>query len=501
MLKQDISKFKNVTRVVLLSILLLMIGFTSLQAKRLNAFLSYATFYSPESGPFIETYLTVEGKSANYVLNENNKYQAAIQIIVLFKIGDEIINYDKYELSSYELDDTLNVTNNFIDQQRYPLVNGNYEFEIQIWDKNNDTKPFINLQPLVIDYPDNEIIVSGIQLVESYTETKEESILSKHGYDILPYIFNYYPENEQKVTFYAEIYNTLGVLGEGEKFLLKNYIVPIDIENPLPKYIHQKKEIAAPVNVVFSEFDISNLPSGNYFIVIEARDKENNLLGLNRIFIQRSNPSIQINVMDLANIDIESTFVRNISNIDTLKEYIRFLEPISSEQEKGFASVHLGTSDLETLQRYFYNFWYSQDNLEPEKAWYAYLSEVNKVNFAYSTQIQRGYDTDRGRTYLKYGAPNAISESYNEPAAYPYEIWHYYVLKNGQRNKKFIFYTRDIVTNDFTLLHSDVVGELSNYRWQYFLYQRVDPGFNIDQGAIPDPIWGGNTKRYFDIPR
>jgi len=176
MLKRKISKIKIVSKVVFVTIVILLIGFSSLHAKRLNAFLSYANFYSPENGPYIETYLTVEGKSANYILNENGKYQAAIQIIMLFKIGDEIINYDKYELNSPELDDTLDINYNFIDQQRYTLANGNYEFEIQIWDKNSDTKPFINLQPLVIDYPDNEIIISGIQLVNSYTKTEDEVI-------------------------------------------------------------------------------------------------------------------------------------------------------------------------------------------------------------------------------------------------------------------------------------------------------------------------------------
>lgn len=501
MLKQEISILKIAAKAIIITGVLLLMGFTSLFSKNLNAYMSYATFYTPENGPYIETYLTVEGKSAKYVLNENGKFQATIQIIMLFKIGDEVINYDKYELSSPEINDTIDIADNFIDQQRYSLANGNYEFEIQIWDKNSQTKPYINLTPLVLDYPEDEVVISGIQLVSSYSKTEEDGILSKHGYDIIPYIFNYYPEKINKVTFFAEIYNTEVKLGESEKYLLKYYIVPIDKEKPLAKYVQQKKVTAAPVNILFSEFDISNLPSGNYFLTIEARDKANKLLGLNRIFIQRSNPRIQINVMDLSNLDISNTFVSRISDIDTLREYILFLDPISSEQEKGFASAHLESSDIETLQKYFYNFWVNQDNLEPEKAWNSYLNEVNKVNFAYSTQIQKGFDTDRGRTYLKYGAPNAISESYNEPAAYPYEIWHYYVLKNGQRNKKFIFYTKDIVTNDFTLLHSDVTGELSNYRWQYFLYERVRPGFDIDQGATEDGIWGGNSKRYFDIPR
>lgn len=498
---QDKSKIKTTAKSILFTIILLIIGMASLQAKQLNAYLSYATFYSPENGPFIETYLTVEGKSANYVLNEKGKFQATIQVIMLFKIGDEVINYDKYELSSPEITDTVDILDNFIDQQRYSLANGNYEFEIQIWDKNSEAKPYINLQPLVLNYPVEDIVISGIQLVSSFNKTEEDGVLSKHGYDIVPYIFNYYPEYINKVTFFAEIYNTNIKLGEDEKYLLKYYIVPIDKEKPLSKYVQQKKETTAPVNIIFSEFDISNLPSGNYFLTMEARDKENQLLGLNRIFIQRSNPRIQISVMDLANLDISDTFVSRISDIDTLREYIECLGPISSAQEKGFANAHLGSSDIETLQKYFYNFWVNQDQLEPEKAWNFYLAEVNKVNFAYSTQIQKGYETDRGQAYLKYGAPNAISESYNEPATYPYEIWHYYVLKNGQRNKKFVFYTKDIVTNDFTLLHSDVTGEISNYRWQHFLYQRVRPGYDIDQGTTEDGIWGGNSKRYFDIPR
>lgn len=497
MLNSKISKLK----IASVLIIIFLLGLSSLHAKNLNAFLSYATFYAAETGPYIETYLTIEGQSANYLLNENNKFQASIQVVVLFKLGDEIVNYDKYELNSPELDDTLKITTNFIDQQRYTLPNGNYEFEIQLWDKNSEAKPFINLQPLVINYPENEVVVSGIELVNSYTKTEEGGVLSKHGYDIVPYIFNYYPEHVNKLTFFAEVYNTESILGVGEKYLLKYYIVPIDKEKPLAKYIQQKKEVSGSVNIIFNEFDITNLPSGNYFLVIEARDKKNEILGLNRIFIQRSNPRIQISVMDLAYLDISNTFVSHISDIDTLREYIEYLNPISSAQERGFADVHLNTSDVETLQKFFYNFWVSKDNLEPEKAWNRYLAEVNKVNYAYSTQIQKGYDTDRGRIYLKYGAPNAISESYNEPATYPYEIWHYYVLENGQRNKKFVFYTQDLVTNDFTLLHSDVTGELSNYRWQQVLYSRVRPGNNIDQGVEEDGIWGGNSKRYFDIPR
>lgn len=469
-------------------------------SKKMNALMAFTAFYSPDNGPFIETYLSVAGNSVNFIKKENGKFQSSIQVIVLFKKGEDIVNYDKYELFSPELDDTLDMNFSFLDQQRYSLANGNYDFEVEIRDKNSEDKSYINLQPIEVNFPDDEVTLSGIQFVKSYTPTEENNILSKNSYDLVPYISNFYPQNENKIIYYCELYNTPKVLGEGSKFLVKSYLTPVDKDEPLDAFVKYKKEAASKVGIIFSELDISNLKSGNYFLVIEVRDHENKLIGANRIFFQRSNPRLRLKDEDIVALNIEQTFANKITDIDTLSEYIRCLAPISSEQEKNFAQVHLKSAKLDILQKYFYKFWSDRNSLNPEEEWLKYLNEVNKVNLAYSTSIQKGYETDRGRVYLHYGPPNAISESYNEPSTYPYEIWHYYVLENGQRNKRFVFYTKDIVTNDFMLLHSDVSGELSNYRWQYVLYQRVDPGFDLDQSEVP-ASWGGNSKKYFDLPR
>ena len=497
-MKQTIlNHFQLITILSGLTILLLL---SEQMYSQPNALIKYTTFYSPASGPYVETYLAVDGSSLDFSLNENNKYQASIQVLVLFRRNDEIANYDKYELFSPELDDTLDLRFNFIDQQRYSLSNGDYSFEIQIWDKNTEAKPFSTLSPVHLDFTEEKVSMSGVQLVDSYEPTEENSILNKSGYKVIPYPDNFYPENLNKIIFYSEIYNAEKALGENSKYLINAYISEANSNTPIDRYVTYKKETTAEVNVVFNEFDISELKSGNYFINVEARDRENKLLAKSQIFFQRSNPKYQLKLEDIAEISAQNTFATRIKDADTLREYISSLAPISSEQEKTFAAVHMENADLETLQKYFYRFWKERDPLDPEHAWLKYLNEVNKVNLAYSTLIQRGYETDRGRVYLEYGPPNAISESYNEPATYPYEIWHYYVLDNGQRNKRFVFYTKDLVTNDFMLLHSDVSGELSNYRWQYVLYDRVDPGFNIDASDVPSS-WGGNSKRYFDMPR
>ena len=124
---------------------------------------------------------------------------------------------------------------------------------------------------------------------------------------------------------------------------------------------------------------------------------------------------------------------------------------------------------------------------------------VKKVNAAYKVVNQKGYQSDRGRVYLQYGPPNAVAESYHEPNAYPYEIWHYYELK-GQRNKKFVFYCRELATNDFELIHSDAVGELSDYQWQFVIHERGDAPYSIDQQEYQNH-WGSKINDYYNTPR
>ncbi|MBN1338951.1 MAG: GWxTD domain-containing protein [Bacteroidales bacterium] len=475
-------------------------GIYCLQAKTLKAYLSYSTFYSPTEGPYIETYLSIAGSTVHYIADQNNQFIGQVQVILIFRSGDEIVNFDKYTLQSPPAEDTINNNFNFLDQQRYKLPNGKYTFEIQISDMNSGNKPYIHTEMFEMDYSSANVAISGIQYIESAVPVQSAGPLTKNGYDIVTYVSDFFPENSNKLTFYAEIYNTDKALGPDEKFLLSYFIQNMDLNKPVNEYVRYKKESAAPVSVVFSEFDITGLKSGNYFLIIETRNKENILLSSCKRFFQRSNPRMQIKPEDLEKMDIAGTFAGRITGIDTLHQFVAFLEPISSEHEKYFAATLMKSNDKEVMQRYFYKFWYDRDEDKPELAWLHYLNEVNKVNLAYSTQISKGFESDRGRVYLKYGPPNAISESYNEPATYPYEIWHYYTLKDGQRNKKFVFYTKDIVTNDFVQIHSDVSGELSNYRWQQAIYSRVDAGFNIDEG-VSDDTWGGNSKKYFDIPR
>jgi len=417
---------------------------------------------------------------------------------LIFKQNDSIKNFRKYNLLSPEITDTSNIDINFIDQQRFVLPQGNYQLDVQIKDINNPASSFKATDSLSILFPKEKVSISGIQLVDTYTPTANSTILSKGGFEIVPYIVDFFPQSIHKIIFYCEIYNTQKILGANEKYLLKYSIESAQTQIALADYSGYKKEISNEVNALFSEISIDNLPSGNYNLVIEARNKENKLMALNKLFFQRSNPQAEYSVKDISTLDISTTFAKKIVSKDTLIDFIQSLYPIANEMERVFIDNKLKTYELLTLQQFFYNFWVNRNKLEPEKAWTTYLTEVNLVNAKYSNQIKKGYMSDRGRVLLQYGHPNTITSSPLEPSNYPYEIWHYYTLQN-QKNRKFVFCTRDEVTNDYELIHSDAIGEIQNTAWQAQIQKR-NTIIDIDTQKGSNH-WGNNADDFFKNPR
>ncbi len=491
----------------LLVSLMAMFGVTSFaqQNKSLNAYISYAAFSTPGENPtpYVETYITVDKSSLVYVKNANGQYNATINVTIMFKQWESVQNFGKYSLTSPSVDDTASINGFFMDMQRYSLENGTYDLEILLEDANNkNDKPFKVIDQLLIDFPET-ICMSNILGLENYSKATTESETTKNGYDLIPMIMPYYPESLNKLTFYVELYNAKKQLGEGEKYLLNTYICAFENNTVLNNFYFTKRMTAKDIDVVINNIDITNLPSGNYYLVLEARDRNNEIVGFNRYFFQRSNPYYQIDHTMLASINTDNVFSGKINNIDTIREYIRMTAPISTLVEKEYSIELLQTDDIKTMQQYFYTFWSSRNKLEPKQAWLDYYAQVLRVNTSFNTINSKGYETDRGIVFLKYGVPDRIVESYNEPGAYPYEIWHYYVLGKSQRNKKFVFMTRDIVTNDFKLIHSDAIGEINNFRWTTEIYQRTYgtySDYGVDDYARPNS-YGDKAKEYYDNPR
>lgn len=460
---------------------LLIIG---IQAQGLQANLSFSRFYNPELGSYIETYLSVNAAGLKMVETEDGKYQASVNLVLMFKDGENIVEYSKTQLNSPIIDDTLKVNFNFIDQQRFFLNNGKYTLEIEFQDANLSNKPTIAFAEIELAYGNDTIQLSDVEFLSSYEKSTEWKTNTKNGYDMVPYVSNFFPETEKTITYYAELYNAAKLIGENEKFLMTAYISDFTNESEVVnKLIVRRKMEAKDVNVILSKFDLSGLASGNYLLNLEVRSRENKVLTANKSFFQLSNPDVVFDEHILSKISTGESFVTKFSN-DSLTYLIESVYPIATPVERTFIKNSLKDVNKEQKQKFLAFFWENRDSKNPEYAWKKYHVEVIKTNNSFGNKYRPGFATDRGRVYLQYGPPNTIADQEFESGggmhdgAVPYQIWHYYEIGN-QRNGKFVFYNPHLVPNGYQLLHSNVIGEVSNPSWQSYLHRNqletIDP--------------------------
>ncbi|MDD4848910.1 MAG: hypothetical protein PHR53_09150, partial [Bacteroidales bacterium] len=284
-------KFKH----SLLFVLFLLASTYFSYSQSLNANMKYAVFYSPEVGPYVETYLLINGTTVTYRLNAHNKMQGAINLSIVFQQNDTVANYSKIQLQSPEIDTTDNSkVYDFMDYQRFTLANGTYEMVVRISDAAHPEKEFEYKEMITIEYHPDKVYVSSIELLDSYEKTDDTSIInSKNGFKLLPKINNFYPETTNRLSFYCEFYNVTTQVESGSPFLVQYYIRGFESQQQLPDFSGFKRMKSSAVNVMINNIDITSLASGNYELVVELKDRNNQLLAKNIIFFQRSNPNIQ----------------------------------------------------------------------------------------------------------------------------------------------------------------------------------------------------------------
>ena len=175
------------------------------QAQNLRAFMQNSGFLSLQTDtPYAETYLSVPGNSIVYKTGANGKYEGALEVTLLYlKDSNTVAAYDKYILRSPEIDDTSNITFNMLDIRRVSLPDGVYNVQMQVLDINStDKEPLTLSQGLNMHFHRDSIDFSNIELIDSYAPTTTKNVFSKNGYDIKPYVFNYYPTSVHKISFY-----------------------------------------------------------------------------------------------------------------------------------------------------------------------------------------------------------------------------------------------------------------------------------------------------------
>ena len=495
-------------RHILSLLILLAIAFSSTaQERQLSAMFNYNVFYHVEQGkPYIETYLSFDAWSLNYIPTADGKYRATVEIVLAAKQGDSIVYIKKYDLNSPAIADSNAVDFNFIDLQRFFIDNGIYTIDLTVRDKNAAAEPTHVEQKISIYFDHKKPSMSIPQMMANVKKSETDNILSRAGYDMEPYLSDFVPEQIDQLKFYYEIYNIDREVGN-KPFLTYAYIEDRATGQRASGIQHVARHKSAKYLPVFTTLDISQLPSGNYNLVVEVHDRKNNNLIYQRLPFYRSNPAI--NVLDSLSPAI-GTFAADITDENLLRYYLDALYPIASEAEKDAVKSINSRVGLEEKQAFLLRFWTVRDPLHAADRWREYLGWLEYVDKNFSYPRTPGYKTDRGRVYLQYGPPDFIRDEKNFVSALrlgsgnvekltdvygntvgtsqigpegpsnpslghihylPYQLWRYNKLERDDANRVFLFWD-EFRSGFYKLLVSNARGEVMDPLWERRLSQQ-----------------------------
>jgi GWxTD domain-containing protein len=447
----------------------------------LEVSVSYAAFKG-EKENYIEFYFYIVGSSVKQIQVDSINSQATVAFTTNFLQNGKVVKTEKFNLKSPP---SLN-PQNFYEMRRYAIENGSYDIEIHIKDTQKEAEPLIYKSNIIINYGAESLRQSDIVLLSNYRADSSDSKYVKNGYFLEALPFTYYDRTYKQLVFYNELYNTDKFIGED--FLMSYTIENIgsSLKNTTPLIGHKRKQ-ASPYIANLISMDISNLPSGNYRLIVSIRNRNNDLLSQKETIFQRSNPELA-EVMDtITNDALQNEFVGQM-DIKTLQYSLKSITMNVAADQTGPLKDILANSDTLAKRRFLYGYWYKINPAGPEMSYDQYMMVAKAVDNMYNNGFGYGFETDRGRVYMLYGRPNDILTVENEMNAPPYEVWIYNKIeKTQQTGVKFLFYNPNLTPNGHRLLHSNCRGETNNPRWVRELYKNVQnelPGNNIDNNEV-----------------
>jgi len=480
---------------------------------QMQAVFGYSTFYVAGSDrPYVETYLQFDAWTMQFVQQADGQYVATVDVTLVVRQGDSVCFAKKYDLHSPVVATLDNMDFSFLDVQRFELANGIYDMELVLKDKGTEDAPAIVNEKFVVMYDGVHASLSSVQLMADAKPTTTENILSRNGYDMEPYVSDFYPEQVNTMSYYYEVYNIDRELGD-KPFVAMAYVEDRQTARRYETIQTVARKKSATTVPIYGTLDISELPSGSYNLVVELRNRDGQTMLIKRVSFYRSNPGVKGEELG----DYVASFAGAINDEEQLTTYIDALYTIASEDERAVIASLLRYHSLADKQSFLYNFWMRRDALNPEGEWLKYKERVDYVQANFSYPRTPGIHTDRGRVYLQYGPPDFIRDEKNFVSAnrignnneqafntlqvtgnnmvtqagesiysgtsqghiyyLPYQLWRYNKLATDDPNRVFLFWDEHR-SGYYTLLNSNARGEVQDPGWERRL-SRQQLGENV----------------------
>ena len=449
-------------KILLYSFISLIVSLPINAQQKIEFDFDYAQFAYDTSSNYVEFYYSFGQRGLAQVKNDSVTLLEGILDIEITDTSTHELIVDREWKINHEIKDTLDMNKSLVGILNFIIPAGKYVCEISGRNSKDSTisrnyKEAITVEPFI----DSSFAVSNIQFASKILQDSpnKNSVFYKNSFEIIPLPTSILGENQPVLFHYFELYNLQNI---NVGFPLKLNVSVLDSRRNV--HFQKSKEIsrATDSRVEVGTVLVNKYPTDTYTIIVSLFDSLKNYSVSSAKKFYVLNPSVEVNDSVYGEItDVFATQFGAMSEeeLDDLFDKSKYIAA------GGEIDQYNSLNGKEGKQKFILQFWNQRDSepSTPQNEFFMeYLKRVEYSNQHFKALGKKGWRTDRGRVFLKYGEPSEIERFPNQIDTKPYEIWYYNEIEGGV-----IFIFADLTNfSDYQLIHSTSRGELRDDNWQ-----------------------------------
>ena len=449
-------------KILLYSFISLIVSLPINAQQKIEFDFDYAQFAYDTSSNYVEFYYSFGQRGLAQVKNDSVTLLEGILDIEITDTSTHELIVDREWKINHEIKDTLDMNKSLVGILNFIIPAGKYVCEISGRNSKDSTiirnyKEAITVEPFI----DSSFAVSNIQFASKILQDSpnKNSVFYKNSFEIIPLPTSILGENQPVLFHYFELYNLQNI---NAGFPLKLNVSVLDSRRNV--HFQKSKEIsrATDSRVEVGTVLVNKYPTDTYTIIVSLFDSLKNYSVSSAKKFYVLNPSVEVNDSVYGEItDVFATQFGAMSEeeLDDLFDKSKYIAA------GGEIDQYNSLNGKEGKQKFILQFWNQRDTepSTPQNEFFMeYLKRVEYSNQHFKALGKKGWRTDRGRVFLKYGEPSEIERFPNQIDTKPYEIWYYNEIEGGV-----IFIFADLTNfSDYQLIHSTSRGELRDDNWQ-----------------------------------
>lgn len=425
-----------------------------------------ARFYASEEWTFLEIYFSIPREVLTHK-KEENLYKAAFEMGISLFQGDSLLSQKTIQnVDPVDSLDEIKQGQRLFNAFSVYLKEGTYKLRTRVTDLQKMQGGWHEMELKIAPFSVNELDLSDIQLSTRIYRDTTKSIFTKNGFRILPNPGGLYGIELPVLYYYSEIYNLSPLEADKDS----SYTVQLTILDSKGNAVKEKplktKTRAGTSVVEVGKINVAGLTSDNYTLQLAVTDQgTEKYVSKEKFFtVYRHADFIQKGgekPSETGETLTDEFAGLNEAELDSTFELCHYIT--TSKERRQYKKL-----DLKGKRAFMKDFWRKHDTnplTEFNEYKQDYYQRVAMANARFSGTFKKGWKTDMGLIYIKYGEPDEIERFPYSMDKKAYEIWHYYSIEGGVY---FVFV--DIRNmNEMQLVHSTARNEIQDWEWERWL--------------------------------